>query len=317
MTSVMYSKVLTYIQFMVCLLIFAGTLKAEQSITLVWDPPDSASNVAGYRLYYGIVSGTYSNWVDVGNVLTGTVPGLVGGVTYYFVATDYDAFGTESIPSLEISYTIPLNPGTNSAPSVTTQPTTGTNLGSTFATLNAAINPNGAATVAWFAYGLTTNYGTISSLITLGATNVFVPISKQITGLLSGTTYHYRLVASNEIGRTFGNDNLLTTLPSTNANPFLLGDANGDGVIDNTELNAVLSNYWSSSLSVYITDSTGLGRTNVQLALTNFSPWNFTVLLSTNMSNWIPLQNTASPKLQFTDPGATNQSPRYYRLRWP
>jgi hypothetical protein len=75
-------------------------------VTLAWDPsPDSA--VAGYHLYDGIASLTYTNVIDVGNATNATVSGLVGGVTYFFAATAYDTNGQESVFSDEVSYTVP------------------------------------------------------------------------------------------------------------------------------------------------------------------------------------------------------------------
>lgn len=79
---------------------------AVQSVTLAWDPsPDPG--VAGYRMYYGVASRTYTNMVDVGPATSATVGNLVEGVIYYFAATAYDTLGLESSFSAEISYLIP------------------------------------------------------------------------------------------------------------------------------------------------------------------------------------------------------------------
>jgi len=58
-----------------------------------------------------------------------------------------------------------------------------------------------------------------------------------ISGLLSNTVYHYRAVATNSEGAVSSPDQTFATLAE-------VGDRNGDGVIDEGELNAVLSNYW-------------------------------------------------------------------------
>jgi hypothetical protein len=68
---------------------------AEQSLTVSW-PPSPEPNIAGYIVYYGAASGSYTNANDVGNVTSNTVPGLLEGVTYYFVVTAYDTYGLES-----------------------------------------------------------------------------------------------------------------------------------------------------------------------------------------------------------------------------
>src|ERR1035438_3860434 len=79
---------------------------ATPSITLAWSP-SPGTNVAGYHIYCGGASGSYTNTVDAGNNTTGTVTGLAIGATYYFAATAYDGTGLESDFSSEISYTIP------------------------------------------------------------------------------------------------------------------------------------------------------------------------------------------------------------------
>lgn len=77
------------------------------SVTLAWDGSPSPE-VTGYRVYYGAASGTYTNSVTVGNLTTGTVPGLTAGATYYMAVIAFDANGLESTFSNEISYTVPV-----------------------------------------------------------------------------------------------------------------------------------------------------------------------------------------------------------------
>jgi hypothetical protein len=90
--------------------LFLGTLsvQADRSVTLAWDPVAS-SLLAGYRLYHGAQSRTYTSVMDVGNVTTNTVPGLASGQTYYFAVTAYDSSGLESDFSNEVSYTVPVS----------------------------------------------------------------------------------------------------------------------------------------------------------------------------------------------------------------
>lgn len=83
-----------------------------QSVTLAWAPVTNAS-VAGYNVYYGPASRTYTNVVPVGNVTNATISGLTGGATYYFAATAVSTSGQESAYSSEVSYAVP-----NAAPGV-------------------------------------------------------------------------------------------------------------------------------------------------------------------------------------------------------
>src|SRR5882672_3352499 len=75
-------------------------------VTVAWDAsPDP--NIVGYKVYVGTTSGVYSvSVVDVGNVTVYTVTGLQPG-TVYVATTGYDASGSESGFSNEISTTIP------------------------------------------------------------------------------------------------------------------------------------------------------------------------------------------------------------------
>ncbi|MCZ7636555.1 MAG: fibronectin type III domain-containing protein [Verrucomicrobia bacterium] len=75
-------------------------------VTLAWDPSPDAT-VVGYKLHWGGVSRTYTSHLDVGNVMTATVPSLQAGTTYYFAATAYDGAGLESDYSNEVEYTPP------------------------------------------------------------------------------------------------------------------------------------------------------------------------------------------------------------------
>ena len=74
-------------------------------VQMAWDS-HSASDVAGYKLYYGQTSSNYQSTVDVGNQTTYPLSGLAEGQTYYFAVTAYDASGNESDFSNEMSTTI-------------------------------------------------------------------------------------------------------------------------------------------------------------------------------------------------------------------
>ena len=80
---------------------------AAASVTLAWDP-NSESNVAGYKVHYGLSRRTYPFVVDAGNATKQTIGNLQEGVSYYFSVIAYDVAGRESDFSGEISYTVPL-----------------------------------------------------------------------------------------------------------------------------------------------------------------------------------------------------------------
>ncbi len=93
------------------------SVRADQSVTLTWNP-SSATNIAGYKIYYGPASHNYTNVVVVGNTTSATISGLVAGTTYFFSATTFDGAGDESAFSNEASYAVPLN-----TPTITALPT--------------------------------------------------------------------------------------------------------------------------------------------------------------------------------------------------
>ena len=83
-------------------------------LTLAWDAPtlntdgSSLTNLVGYRVHYGLASGEYSEYVDVGNLTQTVVPGLQDGVRHYFVVTAISADALESNPSEEFVWDAPV-----------------------------------------------------------------------------------------------------------------------------------------------------------------------------------------------------------------
>jgi hypothetical protein len=74
-------------------------------------------------------------------------------------------------------------------------------------------NPKGVPTSYRFELGVDTGYGTPTATGSLASADRMVPVSTQVSGLQPGTTYHYRLVASNTHGTTYGLDRAFTTAP--------------------------------------------------------------------------------------------------------
>ncbi|HEX5374705.1 MAG TPA: 6-bladed beta-propeller, partial [Solirubrobacterales bacterium] len=132
------------------------------------------------------------------------------------------------------------------SPSVTIE--AATELTSEKATLNATVNPNGIETTYRFEYGLTTSYGTNVPIPdkAIGSGSGNVKVSQEISGLVSSTTYHFRVVAKNAEGTSTSKDETFTT----NADPrfsFAFGSA-GSG-------NGQFSEEWGPSYLAI--DSTG------------------------------------------------------------
>jgi hypothetical protein len=78
------------------------------NVMLAWNPSPS-TNISGYAVYYGVASKNYSQRFDAGTQTSCTITGLNDGTTYYFAVTARADNGLESLPSNEISYTVPPN----------------------------------------------------------------------------------------------------------------------------------------------------------------------------------------------------------------
>ncbi len=78
-------------------------------------------------------------------------------------------------------------------------------------TVNGTVNPNGTDTSYFFQYGATTSYGSSTSPTGAGSGGTDTPVSANLTGLTSASTYHYRLVAVSSAGTTDGADQTFTT----------------------------------------------------------------------------------------------------------
>jgi len=85
------------------------------------------------------------------------------------------------------------------------------------AVLNGTVNPNNSKVEAayYFEYGLTTGYSSSTAEAEIGSGTNGVAVSANLAGLNPGTTYHFRLVARNDKGASYGHDQSLTTLPSS------------------------------------------------------------------------------------------------------
>jgi hypothetical protein len=127
------------------------------------------------------------------------VSSLSPNTTYHYRAFAYNNIGATYGGDL-----IFTTPG---PPSVTT--TTASSITPNSVSLTASVAPNGAASTLNFQYGLTTSYGNNSP--TLSGINSpqsdYIPISN----LSPNTTYHYRAVANNNYGTSYGDDLTFTT----------------------------------------------------------------------------------------------------------
>jgi hypothetical protein len=147
-----------------------------------------------YRFDYGTAAtyGTQTPVEQAGSGIlatpaTAVLTGLTPATTYYFRLEATNGSGTTD--GAQGTFT------TAGTPVVTTGAASGVT--STTATLTGTVNPAGVAATYVFDYGTTTSYGEVTPVESAGAGTTAVPAAAAITGLAPGTTYHYRLVATN------------------------------------------------------------------------------------------------------------------------
>jgi len=229
----------------------------------------AASAYFQYGLTTSYGSYTATNTLAATNVplsLPNVISNLTPGATYHFQLVASNSLGTTFGADLTVT--------ASAQPAVTTSPATG--ITATNATLNGTVNPNWAATTAYFQYGLTTGYGSYSATNTLAATNVALSVSNLTGSLNPGTTYHFRLVASNNVGTSLGNDLTFTSSPGaptvttlsatgvTSAHAALKGTVNPNGAAASAFFQyGLTTNYGSYSAT------NALAATNVALSVSN------------------------------------------------
>jgi hypothetical protein len=163
-------------------------------------------------------AGSGTNGISVNAVLSGLSPGTV--YHYRLVATN--SAGTTN--GSDRSFTGGTSPPPPNPPTVVTAPAD--NIISTGAQINGTVNPNGSGTAYHVEYGQTASYGSSTQDADAGSGTTPVNVSVVLSGLTPGTTYHYRLAASNSGGTTSGNDSAFSTVSAPRrepgSEPFLL-----------------------------------------------------------------------------------------------
>jgi len=79
------------------------------------------------------------------------------------------------------------------------------------ATLAGTVDPAGVLGSYHFDYGADASYGSSTPEVALGPNIVPLTVSAPVAGLAPGMPYHYRLVATNTHGTSYGDDAVLTT----------------------------------------------------------------------------------------------------------
>ena len=172
----------------------------------------------------------------------------------------------------------------------------------------ARVNAGGLPSAVFFAYGASPNYGNTTPAVAAGSATTDVQLNLSLNHLMPGTIYHYTVAASNDLGTTSIADRTLVT--------GLLGDFGGVGVVSQSNLNVVYSNYLAASPWLLITNTAGLGGTDVVFSVASPLGATYAIQYSTDLVNWYRL-GLANPLYQFDDTNAPASPKRFYRLVFP
>ncbi len=135
-----------------------------------------------------------------------TLSGLEPDTTYHFALVATNFSGIESVGPDATFTTRPLVP-----PAVVTGGAEA--IGQTTATVTGSVDAEGLPTTYRFEYGPSAAYGLSWPLVQVfaGSGSVSQAVAVGVPNLQPGATYHYRLVASNEDGTSYGADRVFVT----------------------------------------------------------------------------------------------------------
>ncbi len=210
-------------------------------VTLTFSKP---MNTATTQAAFSITPNTGGNfaWSAGNTVLTFTPTSNLAANTLHTVRLEGTATDSTGLP-LHGAFESRFTTGASSSLArPTINSSSASNIVISTATLNAAVTPNGSATSVAFEYGTSVSYGSTTSSQSIGSGNSPQSVATNLSGLAANTTYHFRVIATNAQGTSYGPNqtfNTSTTLPqaTTTAASFvtartasLNGTVNPNGV---------------------------------------------------------------------------------------
>lgn len=171
------------------------------------DPNGSGDTVHWFEWGTNSSLGQTTPFVSQGSTassFSATITGLYPNTTYYYRAVARNSTGTVPGPILSFTTTMQSNNNNNSGAVPTLTTLLPTELTNSSAKLNGLVfTTSNQSSNAWFEWGTNTNLTNRTSALVAGTLPV-VRVADTITGLSSGQTYYYRIVAENNAGRAYG-----------------------------------------------------------------------------------------------------------------
>src|SRR5579862_594886 len=210
-------------------------------------------------------------------------------------------------------------PAAAAVPGVSTAPASGIATGS--ATLHGDVNPNGQSTGWWFEYGTSTSYGLRTPTRNAGNGTRAVGVTESISRLAAGTTYHFRLVASNASGVSYGGDQSFTTPGRPGVNTYAAQNiAATSAVVSGTVDPRGRSTTWyfdyGTTTSYGLKTSTqtinaGFGAQSISVTISNLSPattYHYRLVASNNVGT------TVDGDMSFSTPATVTIAQAAFRV---
>ncbi|HEX6229052.1 MAG TPA: hypothetical protein VFZ41_06260, partial [Solirubrobacterales bacterium] len=209
----------------------------------------------GKTISYGSTTPVQNAGAPTGSTpLSADITGLELETTYHYRVVATNSLGTTKGPDMTFT-TNPAVAGLQTLPA--------SNISQEGVQLNAEFEGNGDGTTYYFEYGLTTAYGKTTAEAPgddAGSPTGLTPLSSTISDFEAYTTYHYRVVATNSEGTTFGDDMTFETLPAPL--PEISGEAASNITPTSATLQADINpNRWATVYAFEYGPSSAYGET--------------------------------------------------------
>jgi hypothetical protein len=212
----------------------SGTLNAEID-------PNEGGNVISCKLEYGPTSGYGSEKpctpdpasappgsnFSVPTMVSAGISGLTTETTYNYRFVVANANGVKKGGNK--TFVPHAVEGLSTDPATAVEPTS--------AKLNGSWTGNGEDTEYHFDWGTTPAYGQVTPTVDQGSAPGPTPVSFDLSGLTPITSYHFRIVATNNTGTSYGEDRSFTTPPNAPLVKTWVTDVHADTGVLNASIN--------------------------------------------------------------------------------